>query len=99
MINYIRLFFENLSNERKVVAIGSGLWGWLDGLRLLDVSGAWNYVISGARSFGFMLICLVGSLVFTDFYKKRISHKLFKNKNNERKGSTETEAGQAEDRA
>ncbi len=97
MINYIRLFFENLSNERKTIALGSGLWGWFKGLILLDVGG-WQFIVSGGKSLGLMAVSLVTGLVITDFYKKRVSHKLFKNKKNGN-NKKEENSSEAEERA
>ncbi len=97
MINYIRLFFDNLSNEGRVVAAVSAAWGWICGLFLLDVGPAWIYIIKSFAGICFGSIGIFLGLLTKDFYTIRLKHKLFKNGKTNKEESNE--ADQKEDRA
>lgn len=96
MINYIRLFFENLTNEGRVIAAISGAWGWICGLFLLDVGPAWVYVIKSFAGICFGSVGILLGLLTKDYYTIRLKHKLFKNGNTKKEDSSEAEK---EDRA
>lgn len=97
MINYIRIYFENLHGDSKVVAYISGLWGWFCGLFLLDAGPVWVYLIKSFGGLCFGLTGVVLGVYFTDYYKINLKHKLFKNGNNKKEESGEGD--QKEDRA
>lgn len=69
MINIIRQFFEKLSDNSKIVAFWSVLYGWFCGLFLLDVSTLWEYVLKGFGSVAFGGISLFCGLAVKDLYK------------------------------
>lgn len=103
MINYVRLFFENLSNESRIVAIISGTWGWVCSLFLLDVGPAWIYVIKSFAGICFGSLGIFLGLVTKDLYTYHLKNKIFKKNGNEKSEAGRTgetkEIEQEENRA
>lgn len=85
-------YFDHLTDLQKTVIGYTGLWGWLYGLTLLNVSPMWEYILKGFGGVIFAAIGVLFSLLITDIYKHKIKDKLFKtNKDAKQQITTDNE--------
>lgn len=79
MIDVIRNFFVQLSNEEKFVASGCVVMGWFNNLFLLDFHAfTWEFIIRGFMGLGMSAVTVGVGLIVKDFYAIKIKHKIFK---------------------
>lgn len=88
MVELIRTFFLQLSQEKKVVASVCALLGWFNNLLIFDLGKfTWEYFIKGFAGLCMSVITLAVGLVFKDYYAIKLKPKIFKNE--KRKEKTE----------
>lgn len=96
MIEFVRTFFLQLSQEKKVVASVCALLGWFNNLLIFDLGKfTWEYFIKGFAGLCMSVVTLGVGLIFKDFYAIKLKPKLFKNA----KGKNKTDKGSENEKA
>lgn len=92
VIQYLKLFFEQLNSHEKIASITSAIATWFIGGIMLFDSTLWLYAIKGVMWLGTVAVGAIIPKIATQFYDTKLKHRLFKKrkygnseKNNEEK--------------